>query len=88
MALIDNKDSATRLARAIASDIALYHDGRIVEGLQNDDLFDRMKSEFEEGRELYRSRVSPILDSGCRFFDRAFIDVIVFNKAHIKTWIW
>ncbi|MFA6033803.1 MAG: hypothetical protein WC889_12960 [Myxococcota bacterium] len=88
MALIDRKEAAMRLARAIASDIGLYHEERIVEGLVKDTLFDLLDGEFSEGRELYRSRISRELDPGCFFFDRAIVDVIIKNKGHIKSRIW
>src|SRR5437870_1825253 len=57
--LIDNADRARRLARAIASDLTLYNEAKIVQGIQNDSLFDVMKDEIEEGRALYKSRVTP-----------------------------
>ena len=88
MALIDKKDAAMRLARAIASDIGLYHEQKIVEGLVKDNLFDLMRAEFTEGRELYKSRISREVDPECNFFDRAIVDVIIKGKGHIKSRIW
>jgi hypothetical protein len=88
MALIDKKDAAGRLARAIASDIGLYHEEKIIEGLVKDSLFDLLRAEFTEGRELYRSRISRDLDPDCALFDRALVDVIIRNKGHIKSRIW
>jgi hypothetical protein len=88
MALIDKKDAAMRLARAIASDIGLYHEQKIVEGLIKDNLFDLMRAEFLEGRELYKSRIARDIDPECNFFDRAIVDVIIKGKGHIKSRIW
>jgi hypothetical protein len=48
MALIDTPEAATRLARAIASDIALYNEDKIIEGIENDTLFDVI-AELNEG---------------------------------------
>lgn len=88
MALIDKKDAATRLARAIASDIGLYHEQKIIEGIIKDNLFELLKAEFSEGRELYKSRINRDVDPECNFFDRAIVDVIIKGKAHVKSRIW
>lgn len=85
---ITTPEAATRLARAIASDLSLYNEDKIIEGLENDNLFDVLKDEIEEGRELYKSRVSPELYGSTNFYDRALVDIIVKSKAHIKTKIW
>ncbi len=88
MPLIDSPEAAMRLARAIASDISLYNEQRIVEGLQNDNLFDVLSPELEEGLNLYKSRVSPQLFESTNFFNRAVVDIIVKSKGHVKTRIW
>ena len=59
MALIDKPDRARQLARAIASDLSMYHEKKIIEGVERDNLFDGMRDEIEEGRTLYKSRVTP-----------------------------
>ncbi|MEW5855064.1 MAG: hypothetical protein AB2A00_40180 [Myxococcota bacterium] len=88
MALIDSPELAVRLARAIASDISLYNEAKIVAGLQGDNLFESLEGELAEGRELYRSRVTPELFARSNYFDRAVVDIIIRAKAHIKTKIW
>lgn len=77
-----------RLARAICSDVSLYNEEKIVRGIQQDQFFDLLQEELEEGRELYRSRVSPDLFSRTNFYDRAIIDVILKSKGHVKSRIW
>jgi hypothetical protein len=81
-------EAAIRLARAIASDLSLYNEEKIIEGLENDNLFETLRDEIEEGRELYKSRVSPDLYGATNFYDRALVDIIVKSKGHIKTKIW
>jgi spore germination protein GerM len=88
MALIDNPDAARRLARAIASDVSLYNEEKIIQGILNDNLFEVMSAEIEEGRELYKSRVSPELYGSTNFYDRAIVDILVKSKGHIKSKIW
>ena len=88
MALITAPEKAVRLARAIASDISLYNEERIVEAIENDTFFESLGDELEEGRELYKSRVEPNLYESTNFFDRALVDVILGSKGHIKSKIW
>ena len=61
MALIETEEAARRLARAIASDLSLYNEEKILEGIQQDTLFAVLAEELEEGRALFKSRVSPEL---------------------------
>ncbi|MCC7381687.1 MAG: hypothetical protein IT384_07635 [Deltaproteobacteria bacterium] len=88
MPLIDTPEAATRLARAIASDIALYNEDKIIEGIENDTLFDVLASEINDGLSLYRSRVTPELFNSSNFYYRAIVDVLVKGKGHIKSKIW
>lgn len=84
----DEKMKAMRLARAIASDISLYNEQKIIKGIEQDNLFDALKDEIEEGRELYRSRVSGEIFTKTNFFDRAIIDILIRPKGHVKSKIW
>jgi hypothetical protein len=84
----EEKVKAMRLARAIASDISLYNEQKIVKGIEQDNLFDVLKDELDEGRELYRSRVSQEVYTTTNFFDRAVIDIVLKSKGHVKSKIW
>ncbi len=81
----EEKMKAMRLARAIASDISLYNEQKIIKGLEQDNLFDVLKDEIEEGRELYKSRVSSEIFTKTNFFDRAIIDIVMRPKGHVKS---
>jgi hypothetical protein len=85
--LIDNEKRARQLARAIASDLTLYHEAKILDGIANDSLFDVMSEEIEEGRELFKSRVTPDIYEK-NIYDRAIVDVLVKSKGHVKSKIW
>ncbi len=85
--LIDNAKRARQLARAIASDLTLYHEAKILEGIANDTLFDVMAEEISEGRELFKSRVKPDIYE-LNIYDRAIVDVLVKSKGHVKSSIW
>jgi hypothetical protein len=84
----EEKAKAIRLARTIASDISVYNESKIVQGIEQDNFFETLKDELEEGRELYKSRVSSEVWTATNFFDRAVVDVILARKGHIKSKIW
>jgi len=87
-ALIDTPEAANRLARAIASDLSLYNEAKIKEGIENDTFFSVLQEEIAEGRAHYESRVDPKILGSSNFFDRALVDVILARKGHIKSKIW
>ncbi|MCA9534225.1 MAG: hypothetical protein KC593_11120 [Myxococcales bacterium] len=87
MALIETEEAARRLSRAIASDLSLYNEDKIVEGVKGDNLFTVLEGEIEEGRALFRSRVAPELFEK-NFYDRAIIDILVRSKGHVESVMW
>jgi len=89
MAFIINPEEAKRLARAIASDIALYNQDKLKEGIENDSIFEVLKDEIQEGRDLYLSRITPDLDQKTNFYDRAIVDILIKRGGQqIKSKIW
>ena len=87
MALIETEEAARRLARAIASDLSLYNVEKVEKGITNDNLFDVLAEEIEEGRALYKRRVAPELYRK-NFYERALVDILIKAKGHIKSKIW
>lgn len=87
MPLIQTEEAARRLARAIASDLSLYNEEKIIRGIEQDSLFDELREEVEEGRALYKSRVAPDLYRR-NYYDRALVDILVKSKGHIRSPIW
>jgi hypothetical protein len=87
MALIETEEAARRLARAIASDLSLYNEEKIVRGIESDSLFEELSEEIEEGRALYKSRVAPALYPK-NYYDRTLVDILIRSKAHIKSPLW
>ncbi len=87
-ALIETPEQAQRLARAICSDISLYNAEKIAKGIEEDDFFEVLHDELEEGRELYKSRVAPALYARSNYYDRAVVDVILGRKKSVRSKIW
>lgn len=88
MALRDTKESANRLARVMASDIAMYNEKKIIEGIENDSFWDVLSDDLHEYREQYKAQIKPEVDPDCWLFDRAIVDVILARKGNVKSKIW
>jgi response regulator RpfG family c-di-GMP phosphodiesterase len=50
-------DEARRLARLILSDIIIYHAAKVEQGIRDDNFFEVLRSEIDDGRQYYDSRV-------------------------------
>ncbi|MBN1610363.1 MAG: hypothetical protein JW940_27290 [Polyangiaceae bacterium] len=66
MPLITEQDSASRLARAIVTDVRLYNETRLLSG-------EDLTAEIAEARQLYRDHVEPSLYDG---FETALAEVL------------
>ncbi len=77
----DKHEAAKRLARLILSDIALYNQKAVEDGVQNNTFHQLLKSELEEGRKLYRSRVSPDVTAVTDYYKQAIEEFIRKRKG-------
>ncbi|HEX2060029.1 MAG TPA: HEAT repeat domain-containing protein [Thermoanaerobaculia bacterium] len=50
-------EEARRLARLILSDIIIYHQAKVERGIRDNNFFEILREEIEEGRQYYDSRV-------------------------------
>lgn len=88
MALINSPEAAYRLARTIISDIAIYNKDKILNGIKNDNIFDLLEKELEEGLNLYKSRIDPAVDVKSIFYNKAIVDILIKKSGDIKSEIW
>ena len=86
--MVENPDLAFRLARAIVSDIALYNQDKVSEGIKSDSIFELMSEELEEGREHFFTRVSPEMKDRDHLYERAIVDVMIKQAGKIESQIW
>lgn len=86
--MIKEHEVAKRKARAIASDILLYHREKIRLGLEQDNLFDVCSAEFQEGREFYNKNVAPEIRDSTNYYDRALVDILIKRNSDLSTKIW
>jgi hypothetical protein len=79
--LITEPQGARRLARAIASDILLYNDESVRKARATGEVPQTLAKEIEEGRALFRSRVSAENEA----LYQPAIDELVLEKGRPKT---
>ena len=72
----------------VVSDIALYNAKKVEEGVRNDNLFDLLKEEIEEGQGYYLSRVDPEIAKNTNYFNQALVDVLIKPTGRIPSKIW
>jgi hypothetical protein len=66
----------------------MYNEAKLVQGIQSDNLFQLMKDEIEEGRQHFRSRVTPEIAT-TNLFERALVDILLKQRGqNIKSKIW
>lgn len=88
MRLIKNADEARRLARTILSDILLYNQAKVKEGIEKDSLFEVLTEELAEGKKYYESMVDAEVRQTTNFFNEAVVDVLLKQGGKIKSEIW
>jgi hypothetical protein len=88
MGVVKDPDVARRIARAVVSDIALYNAKKVEEGIAKDNLFDLLRSEIEEGRNYYLSRVDPDVVKNTNFFNLALVDLLVKPWGRVPSKAW
>lgn len=88
MRLIKNPDEAKRLARTILSDILLYNQAKVKEGIERDSLFEVLTEELAEGKKYYESMVEEDIRQSTNYFNEAVVDVLIKQAGKIKSEIW
>ncbi len=88
MRLIKTPDEARRLARTILSDILLYNQAKVKEGIEKDSLFDVLTEEIAEGQKYYDSMVDEEIRRNSNMFNEAVVDILIKQAGKIKSEIW
>ena len=88
MKQIKTPEEARRLARTILSDILLYNQAKVKEGIEKDSLFEILTEELAEGKKYYESMVEADLRGNTNIFNEAVVDVLIKQAGKIKSEIW
>ena len=74
-------DAAKRLARLIISDIALYNQRQVEEGVKNGNFHDLLQDELDEGLKLYQNRTTQDVLQATDYYEEAISEFISKQKA-------
>jgi predicted Zn finger-like uncharacterized protein len=74
---------ARRLARIIVSDIVLYNQDKVEEGVSNGTFFDLLADDITEGRALYKRRVSEEIRKNTSYLEDGFEELIAKKKKEL-----
>lgn len=75
---------ARRLARIIVSDIALYNQAEVEEGIRNGNIYTLLADDIREGRALYDRRVPEEIRSCSSYLKEAFEELIAKKKQELN----
>jgi predicted Zn finger-like uncharacterized protein len=77
-------EKARRFARIIVSDIALYNQDAVAEGLKNGTFYELLKADVDEGRELYENRVPTAIRAKKDYYQEAFDNFIAAQGKTVR----
>jgi len=77
-------EKARRFARIIVSDIALYNQEAVAEGIRNGTFYELLKTDVDEGRELYEKRVPPAIKTRKDYYQEAFDNFIRAQEKNVR----
>ena len=77
-------EKARRFARIIVSDIALYNEEAVREGIKNGTFYELLKEDIEDGRRLYEKRVPDSIKSKKDFYQETFDNFIAAKKKIVR----
>ncbi len=78
-------DEARRLARLILSDIVIYHAARVEQAIREDNFFELLREEIEEGRQYYDSRVSLRVRRDTEIFTETLQQFVQMKREEIMS---
>jgi hypothetical protein len=76
-------EKAKRLARLIVSDILLYNQAAVEEGVKNNTLAKLLSHDIQEARALYAQRVPEDVRKGTTYLEQAFSELIARKKKEL-----
>lgn len=78
-------DEARRLARLILSDIIIYNAEKVEQAIREDNFFDVLASEIQEGREYYDSRVPFQIRQRTEFFSETLQQFVQMKREELRA---
>jgi CheY-like chemotaxis protein len=81
---ISDSERARRLARIIVSDIALYNQEKVDEGIRRGNWAEQLADEIQEARKLFRERFPDERIQKARILEAAFVDLLEKRRRELS----
>ncbi len=85
---IDNPKKIFRKAKAMASDVHIYNKEKIEQAIRDDNFFQVIQEEFEEGQEQLKLNVKAEALEKDNYLERAFVDIVLKYCSNVESKIW
>jgi hypothetical protein len=82
--LSDAHKKAKRLARIIVSDIVLYNQPKVEEGVRNGTFYDLLSDDIREGRALYERRVTEEIRNETSYLEEGFEELLTKKRRELN----
>ena len=79
------EEDARRLVRLILSDIIIYHPQKVEEGIRNNTFFDILRTQIDEGRHYWESRVSVRVRRDTEIFTETLQQFVAMKREEQKS---
>jgi DNA-binding response OmpR family regulator len=77
-------DEARRLARLILSDIVIYNADKVEQGVRQNNFFELLKDEIEDGRAYYESKVPFRIRQKTEFFNEVLQQFVQMKREELE----
>jgi hypothetical protein len=77
-------EKAKRFARIIVSDIALYNQEAVVEGVKKGTFYELLKDDVEEGRQLFETRIPAAIRAKRDYYRETIENFIASQKKIVR----
>jgi hypothetical protein len=74
-------NEARRFARLLVSEIKLYNEQKVREGLDAGDLYDRLREDIDRSRQMYDKRVRPEVAGRYDYFHQELVNMLAGGDA-------
>jgi len=74
-------DEARRFARLLVSEIKLYNEGKVEQGRQNKDLYERLKEDIDRSRQMYDERITEDVRKSTNYFYDELVRILADGDA-------
>ena len=74
-------NDARRFARLLVSEIKLYNEQKVIEGREQNDLYDRLREYIDRSRDMYDKRVKPEVAQKYDYFHHELVSALAEGDA-------